>query len=268
MPNELSLQFATDELYLLYSYFGPSIAFGLGEPYLGKFVAEIDVAQRAALQSLAARDLIRVSDNGEVIIDEVLAAMIQTCAQPSETLIVTTQRHGYNQVFHYFHFRADLLVEHIPRDAAQHRLVAVPPNAGYTRLVKILHLNGQRAAPGRAFSLDEEKLFQARDAVRSGNLAEAQRVLAAAGLVDSQAQQLVRALSNAVSNASVAVVANRHVSDAIAINGIGIFESAEGMWAMNLNAQEKKTRIEFVPSSAAETASRLRMLLPELFGTA
>lgn len=263
MPDELSLEFTTDELYLLYSFFGPAIAFGLGEPYLGKFIEEIEAAQRAALQSLVARDLIRVSENGETTIDEVLAKMIETCAQPSGTIIiVTTQRRDYNKVTHYFHFGPEILVQHTPRDATLHRLVALPPDAGHARLTKILHLNGQRAAPGRAFSLDEEKLFQARDAVFNNNLAKAQRILAADGLPESQTQQLVHMLTDAVCNASVAVINNRSTLDAPLVAGVGVFESADGLWAMNLLRSEKTTRIEFVPSSAAEIAVRLQTLLP------
>lgn len=262
MPNELSLEFTTDELYLLYSFFGPAIAFGLGEPYLGKFIEEIETAQQAARQSLVARDLIRLAENGATEMDEALAKMIQTCAQPSDTLIVTTQRKNYNQVIHYFHFGPEILVEHTPRETANHRLVAMPRAAAYARLKKILHLNGQPAAPSGAFSLDEAKLFQARDAALHDNLAEARQALDQAGLAEPHAQQLLRSLANAVSNASIAVIANRSVSDAPQVKGLGIFESAEGLWALNLQPGEKETRIEFVPSSAAEIANRLETLVP------
>lgn len=262
MPDELTLDFTTDELYLLYSFFGPAIAFGLGEPYLGKFIEEIEAAQRTAQQSLAARDLIRLAENGEITVDAVLAKMIETCAQPSHTLIVTTQRRDYHQVIRYLRFGPEMLVEHMPLDATTHRLVALPPAAGYTRLAKILHLDEQGAAPGSAFSLEEQELFQARDAVFRRDPLEAERILSAAGLPEPQPEQLVRALSNALSNSSIAILANRNGSDAQHVGGIGILESAEGLWSMNLQPNAKKTRFEFVPSSAAEIAARVQGILP------
>ncbi|OQY91989.1 MAG: hypothetical protein B6D41_08720 [Chloroflexi bacterium UTCFX4] len=264
MPNELSLEFTTDELYLLYSLFGPALAFGVGEPYLGKFIEEIEAAQRAALDSLIARDLIRVVENDQVMLDEVLAKIIQTCAQPSATIIITIQRRAYNQVMHYLNFGPEMLVQHTPRASHQHRLVALPPDAGAARVAKILHLNGQSAAAGSAFAIDQEKLFQARDAVFNNNLADAQHILATSGLSQSQAQQLARALTNAISNSSTVILANRNSPDAPHVSGIGILDSLEGLWAMNLQPHDQETRIEFVPSSAAEILERLHTLMASL----
>ncbi|GIL15516.1 MAG: hypothetical protein BroJett039_06890 [Chloroflexota bacterium] len=265
MPAQLSLEFTADELYLLYSFFGPALAFGLGEPYLGKFIEEIEAAQRAALESLVARDLIRVDENHQVMMDEVLAKIIQTCAQPSATIIITIQRRTYNQVIHYLNFGPEMLVQHTPLASHQHRLVALPPDAGLARIAKILHLNGQSAATGDSFSIDQEKLFQARDAVFNNNLANAQQILAASGLSESQTRQIARALTNAISNSSTVILANRNAPDTPHVNGIGVLDSPEGLWAMNLHPHEKETRIEFVPSSAAEIFRRLHTLIGPLF---
>ena len=91
MPDSISFRFSLIELTYLYRLVGPCLAFGIGDPYLGKLAEEIDATEAGARQSLKARDLVREVD-GKLALDEVLAAMMQTCAHPTHTALLTIDR--------------------------------------------------------------------------------------------------------------------------------------------------------------------------------
>ncbi|WP_455387527.1 hypothetical protein [Petrachloros mirabilis] len=263
MSAEALVEFTTDELCLLLGLFGPCISFGVPNPYLGKFADEIETAQTVARDSLLGRDVIRLINEREVALDEVIAKILQTCAHPAHTAIVTAQISRTARQMLYIHFTPDLVVEHAVVELNRHQLI---PYSGHVAIVErlsyLLHLNGQKAAKGEGFTVDEKLLLDVRSSVAKKGNKKIQGTLVEAGLNVEQADMLVRALGNPIANSSVVVLVNREDGEKQHVTGFGMLESALGTWLLLLKNGVGTPRVEFIPSTAREIQTRLDTLLP------
>lgn len=263
MKSEFSLEFTTDELYLLLGLFGPCISFGIPNPYLGKFIEEIEAAQNEARTSLLERGIIQQIDDQQIALDEVVAKIVQTCASPDHTAIVTTQVSSTARHMFYIHFTPGLVVEHAALDAIHHQLIPYPGHAEVVeRLSQLLHLNGQKAAPGGCFTIDEKLLLDVRDSYARKGKKEIEGTLLQAGLKREQANLLLGAFGNPIANSSVVVLVNREDGEKQHVTGLGMLESAIGAWLLLLGGDAASPQVEFIPSTAPEIQTRLDELLP------
>lgn len=257
------IEFTTDELYLLLGMFGPCVSFGVPNPYLGKFIEEIKVAQNEAQASLLERHIVQQIDDQQVALDEVVAKIIETCARPDHTAIVTAQISSTARRMFYIHFTSELVVEHAVVDSDHHQLTPYTGHAEIVgRLSQLLHLNGQKAAPGGCFTIEEKLLLDARDAYAKKGKRKIEGNLVQAGLKLEQANLLTGAFSNPIANSSVVVLVNREDGEKQHVTGLGMLESARGAWLLLLSGDAKAPRVEFIPSTAPEIRTRLDELLP------
>jgi hypothetical protein len=257
------MEFTADELYLLLGLFGPCISFGVPNPYLGKFAEEIEAAQTAARASLLRRDVIRQMNEREIALDEVIAKIIQTCARPAHTAIVTVQISRTARQMLYIHFTPDLVVEHAVVESNRHQLTPYPDHAAIVeRISHLLHLNGQKAAEGGSFTIDEKLLLDVHSSVAKKGKKKIKRTLIEAGLKVDQADLLLSALGNPVANSSVVVLVNREDGEKQHVTGLGMLESTLGAWLLLLKGVADAPQVEFIPSTAREILTRLDSLLP------
>ena len=98
--NKVSVDLQTHELWYLAKLFAPGLIFGVEDPSEGLSEEEILSNDRQAQVTLEKAGMIRYSNAGQLIIDEMLGAMIFSCIKSNHILILTDK--NINQKWYYF----------------------------------------------------------------------------------------------------------------------------------------------------------------------
>ena len=111
--NILGIILSNKELFFLSIQFEQVQVLGWKDPYKGWLIDEVEEDQLKAMDSLLKKDYIRKVASDEISIDQVLAAMIETCVLGEYALIISTeQSSGYHKQA-MAHFKGDFIVEHV-----------------------------------------------------------------------------------------------------------------------------------------------------------
>lgn len=261
----LSLAFSSQELWFLFSLFGPGVVLGMENPYLGWLMEEREAANREALRSLVDRGLARVVSDDEIDLDDVLAQMVQVCVQPLHSLILHAQKASPTPAAErrYVHWGETLLVEHRLMSEDRHRLTALPDqDALVPRLENVLRLNTPVRSDGEDFVIKEDVLFQAGQRCSNGENKMALALLEDAGLQEDTAARLVKALTSPVANSAAVVVVNRAERDTHHVRGMAVLEGEEDLWMMMPFEHNNAAYVRFVPAGAQELRDKLLAILP------
>ena len=257
-----SLDFSADELWFLMTQFGPAFIMGMENPYLGFLADEIEEATRKAVHSLIERDIARQISEDSIEVDEVVAAMVQSCVHPQHTLIVQSVTAGKG-VRRFIHFSSDAIVEHLEEETGNHRLTAIRDrDALGDHLQDALRLETETGSDAQPFRLTEQALFEVSELLMQGKHEDAGSLLAEADLEKGIQQRLTAALSDPVANASFAVVMNRNDRDTQHIRGFAFLEGKDDLWLLRPVEQMGQPQVEFQPGNAEAIRRRFEEILP------
>lgn len=263
--TSLSLDFSTQELWFLFSLFGPAVILGVENPYLGWLMDEREEAQKDALHTLVDRDLVRILADDEIAVDDVLARMIEVCANPRHSLILHAQGANASGIGErrFVHYGGKLLVEHAILDVQQHRLTAIKDNTALIDYITpLLRLDTSARSEGERFKVNEKTLFEARELCENKKDQEALSLLRESGLDDKIASALVNTLNGPVSNSAAVVVVNRIERDTQHVRGMAILEGEQDVWMMRPYDRNGSAYVEFTPADAKTLKERLAAILP------
>ena len=99
--NEIvRVELQTHELWYLAKLFAPGLIFGVEDPSEGLSEEEILSNDRQAQVTLEKAGMIRYSNTGQLIVDEMLGAMIFSCIKSNHILMLTNK--NINQKWYYF----------------------------------------------------------------------------------------------------------------------------------------------------------------------
>ena len=263
--DHLSLEFSTQELWLLFSLFGPAVILGVKNPYLGWLMDEREEAQKDALLMLVDRDLVRVVSEDEIAVDDVLTQMVDTCVSPRHTLILQTQGAdaSENGRQRFIHYGSHMIVEHATLSAQQHHLTAIKDNSVLIDYITpLLRLDTLAQSKGKRFQVEEKILFEARKLCENKSDQEALSLLLESGLDDKVASALVSTLNGPVSNSAAVVVVNRVERNTQHVRGMAILEGERDVWIIRPYDRNGSAYVEFTPANAEILKRRLIAILP------
>lgn len=106
--NTVCVELQTHELWYLVKLIAPGQIFGVDDPSEGLSEQEKLSLENQAHESLEKADMIKRSSAGQLIVDEMLGAMVFSCIKSKDILIVTDK--NINQKWYYF-FLPDWRVE-------------------------------------------------------------------------------------------------------------------------------------------------------------
>lgn len=225
-------------LFLLWLLKTPTI-FGLGEKPLEDLKPEISMLLvSAGERSLTARDLITRGEDGAVVLDPVLLALVGPALQPEQMLSLSRST-GQELPAQYVYYRShNIYCEHAMDAPGLHRFSGLAGEEEIDRrvqgrLFQKAHPGGQSAG----LTLSQAALQQAREAAGQGESACAQS-LRASGVSEPAALSLARAVAGPVSNTTVFFLGQAGNQSQpgepgpAAYGGFGILEGADGLWLL------------------------------------
>lgn len=259
--STLSLRLSTEELlFLLWLLNTPSLP-GMGETPFGNWTEqEIAAALASAERSLRARRFISKNGEGQIQMEQVVMALVGTCAVPEFSVVLTCEAPDTGRLVHYFHATRFMAVEHSNPEAGIHLFESLPgAEAILKRLEELMHLNRQPAPRSAPVKISLELLQRATQAA-SENAANAVPVLLSGGVGEHEAQELGKTLAKVRRRSAVASVRGFRDSSPSS-DGFIILESENGLWAMQVLGEPSPGEAYLVPQSAAEVRQRLKELL-------
>ena len=250
------------ELWILLSLCGPGLVLGVEDPYVGWLSSEVEADGRTILQSLIDRGLaIKVSE-GEIALEDNLAAILGACHHPDHSLIVQVQQAGDTQKRLFVHLTDGLAVQHSLLPDGQYQLVVVENRDELaSRLLGPL-ADAKGSHSDRTFRLPEGALFHARKLCAQGQPDQAVESILAPGLPREQALALSRVLTGLTTSASFVLVANRDRAETQHVRGFSVLHGADQLWmAISGEDQVGQPQVELIPADGQMLRDRLAELL-------
>lgn len=261
--KQLSIEFSSDEFWLLLQQFGPAVALGIKNPHLGWLIEEIEEADRNALRSLVDRGIVRVVSKNQIELDDALAAMIKTCAHPRHTLITQFQNADGANKQRYIHFGDNLIVEHMEFKRGHHRVTAIKHQGALVEhLDEVLRLSSTASSRGGKFKIPESTLFEARALCKDGETRKASTNLKKAKLSEEKAAMLAKALSKPVANSAFAMLCNQDKPQVQNVKGFALLEGEKDFWILLPHDNGDEKLVEFIPANSKLVKQRFLEILP------
>ncbi len=263
VPLNWSLSCSPGELYTLASLLGGEMLIGVPDPFPGWLTEEIQAAMEEARQSLTAREVLALRDDGQMVMDVAAAALVGTLVSPQAAFIITAAapEQPLRQVNLYY--RAPLTVAMEGQDG-DWMLGFLPDTTAIARRVQELwHLGPQKVVRVSSFTLPEKEMERARQACALGEKEVLDR-LREAGVPPTSARAMARTLTAPRQNgAMVALCFRQGVWDT---GGLGILEGENGLWLLRSFSRQGANWIECIPRSGqqlmAEVETLVRRFLP------
>ncbi len=258
----LTVQLSHNEQYFLVSQFGQVIIMGWEDPYKGWLIDELEEDQLKAKNSLLKKDYIRIVSEDEISIDQVLAAMIETCVFGDYALTISSEQKGGYHKQAMAHFKGDFIVEHVVVNDG-HELTAIQDQSQLeSRYQSELRLGTKVKGSGESFSILEDDLFSLEGSIKDGEIDRAKEALAEGDLEVESADKLIRTLNKPVANSSIVAIANRQDKYAKHVRGMAFLEGEKDLWIMQPYERNGKQWVEFTPADGNIIVEKFRQLLP------
>lgn len=257
----LSLRLSTEELlFLLWLLNTPALP-GMGETPFGNWTEqEIAAALASAERSLRARRFISKNGEGQIQMEQVVMALVGTCAVPEFSVVLTSEAPDTGRLVHYFHATQFMAVEHSNPEAGVHLFEALPgAEAILKRLEKLIQLRRQPAPRSAPVRISLELLQRATQAA-SENVENALPIMSSGGVSEHEAQELGKTLAKVRRRSALASVRGFRDSSPSS-DGFILLEGENGLWAMQVTGEPSSGEAYMVPQSAAQVRQRMKELL-------
>ncbi len=248
------------EATFLASLLGANVLLGLEDPFFGWLTEEIEQAWADAKKSLAERKYIATEEDGHIILDTAVAALVGTWAKPDASFIFTfTPADGKTQI-RYFHLTRHLAVEQTLVKKPNYQLTALENAAAvYQRILTILNIEDQSAAGTDSVTLLEKELTKIRAHVAKSGVRGAADVLKRSDVKESALRPLAHTFAKPVANSALVALAQRATAWEVA--GLGLLEGKNGLWRLRAFKRDDENWVEATPCSAAYARDEIRKVM-------
>lgn len=243
------------EATLLASLLGASTLLGVQDPFVGWLTEEIAEAWTRAQTALTARRVLTVETDGALTLDPAMGVLLHTWAFPLASCILTRSLPGGTAETRYFHIGQNLAVEQTQVDDAVEVAALPDATAVFGRIAHLLGIVAQRAAPGGRARLPEVT-FRAARAQATGDREVTVAALRGAGLTEETAYALAASLRHPVLHGALVALARRPT--AWEVGGLGLLDSAGGLWQLRAFTRDGTAWVEATPTDAAGLQTTLR----------
>jgi hypothetical protein len=230
----LSVRLSTEELMLVLWLLNTPTLPGMGPNPFGDWSAEqIGAALASAERSLRARRLVSKAEDGTIQMDQVVMALVGTCAVPEFSLVLTSEAPDTGRIVHYFHATHLLAVEHSNPEPGVHLFEALSgAEAIVERIGELMQLADQPAPNAKPAQVPFATLEQVTQLVLE-DPQKAMTTLLNAGMDERTASELINTLGCVRRRSALASV--RHLREATpASDGFIVLEGPNGLWAMQM----------------------------------
>lgn len=259
--SSLSLQLSHEELVLVLWLLNTPTIPGLGSNPFGDLPREQAVAALgSAERSLRARNLLGLTPDGRIQLDQVVVALVGTCAVPDFTMVVIWQPSNGDQVVHFFHATQYMVVEHSNPQVGVHLLQALPSTLLLQRVASLLHLQEQEAPKGHLSRIREQILRQASELATTSGSERVREFLQESGLSPQTAIAFTTTLTNIVANSVVAAACNLRQREPISDAWV-FLEGENGLWSLHTVGENEDPWVELRPCSADDVRIRIADLI-------
>jgi hypothetical protein len=256
----LSVRLSTEELMLVLWLLNTPTLPGMGPNPFGDWSAEqIGAALASAERSLRARRLVSKAEDGTIQMDQVVMALVGTCAVPEFSLVLTSEAPDTGRIVHYFHATHLLAVEHSNPEPGVHLFEALSgAEAIVERIGELMQLADQPAPNAKPAQVPFAALEQVTQLVLEDQQ-KAMTTLLNAGMDERTASELINTLGRVRRRSALASV--HHLREATPTSdGFVVLEGPNGLWAMQIIGEESST-VKLWPISAADVRLRVRELV-------
>lgn len=259
--TSLSIRLSAEELVMLLWLLNTPTLPGLGDnPFAGWTEREIAIALASAERSLRARRFISKTSEGQIQMEQVVMALVGTCAAPEVSVVLSCETPERGRFVHYFHATSLLAVEHTNPEPGIHLFEALEgKQAILKRLEALLALSGQSAPPARPGQITLATLQEATRAAQEG-AEKAQIVLESQGLDAQTAGALGETLARVRRRSALAVIHGLREKNPRS-DGLVILEGPNGLWALQAEGEQPQSPAHIWPQTAVQIRQRLQELL-------
>jgi hypothetical protein len=250
-------------IYLLILLKTPTIP-GLERQPMGVLEPEqVSLLMASAERSLMARGFIHPKADKTVGVDQIVLALVGTCAVPELSVLLTASFGGKKQVGQFYHASQAMAVEHAIVKPGVHRFTAFHAVPDFVpRIVEFFRLSPTSAPTRESISLPQ-KTYQKAAQIAPTVTAEAASLLSFIGLKSEVAEALARTLAKPVSNSAIVVI--RHSTEnAPTSAGFAILEGTTGLWLLQPKLDNRTLMVNLDPATPAEVLKRTKALLGDL----
>jgi len=260
LSPEWSFSCSPVELYTLASLLGGEMLIGVPDPFPGWLTEEIQEAMEGAMGSLMASGVLAPRDNGQIVMDVAVAALVGTMIAPQTVFVLTTTIASPHQLFcrRNIYHRPPLTMMMELREEPWTLRFLPDPEAVLQQVRECWRLGSQEAVSASPFALPESVLEQARQ-VRPAGEQEVREQLEKAGVSAANAAALAHTLVHPIRNgALVAVRAHEGNWDT---GGLGMLEGENGLWMLRSFSRQQTQWIECIPRSGEQLMADVETLV-------
>lgn len=257
----LSVRLSAEELMLVLWLLNTPTLPGLGEsPFAGWTEQEIQAALASAERSLRARRFLSKTPQGEIQMEQVVMALVGTCAAPDISIVLAVETPEAGRVVHYFHATSLMAVEHTNPEPGIHCFDALENlEAVQARLETLLALEAQPSPSASPAQLTLAVLQEATRAAAEGTAAT-QDVLKRYGLDHNTSTALAATLTQIRRRATLAVIHGLRKEKPHS-DGMVILEGPPGLWVLQAEGSEPQSIVHLWPRSAGQCRQYLHQLI-------
>jgi len=259
--SPLSIRLSTEELMLVLWLLNTPTLPGLGDNPFGEWSQEqISAVLASAERSLRARRLVSKGEDGRVQMEQIVMALVGTCAVPEFSVVLTSEAPDSGRIVHYFHATPLLAVEHSNPEPGVHLFEALAdPSAIVERIEELLQLDHQSAPQAKPIQLTLASLQEATQATAT-DPAKAITILTNAGADKETAMELSNALAHTRRRSVLASV--QHLREANpSSSGFVLLEGPTGLWGMKIEGEDASAIVHIWSQSAENIRLRLKELI-------
>lgn len=257
----LSLRLSTEELvFILWLLNTPALPGMGGNPFGSASEEQIAAALSSAERSLRARRLVSKSEDGKIQMDEVVMALVGTCAVPEFSLVLTSESPEAGRLVHYFHATQFMAVEHSNPEPGIHVFEALEDKKAIAKRIEaMLQLDKQAVPKAKPFETTLDVLQRATQAAME-NSGQSLEILVAAGIDKSIAREFNQTLTQVRRRSALAAIHNLR-SDSPTSNGFVLLEGNKGIWAMQIMEDDSSAKVQIWPCSISKAQEQIDSLI-------
>lgn len=253
---------STMELVYLAALLGADGLLGVDDPFSGQLRDEVAEGLARARNSLVARGLVAMSAAGTVAVARDLAAMVNACARPDASLLLThtdgTQTHRV-RCFHQSGGKTVELSVGPDADSISVMTELAGPDEVALRAWRMLGLRDQAVPPGGPVTLSADALRAGRRAAAESGAAAGESFLAGEGVPPEAARGLAQALAEPIANGSAVAMCKRDPE--WDVTGFSFLHGIEGAWLLKPMRFGTTDSVEAVPVTGRQARAELDGLI-------
>ena len=257
----LSIRLSTEELMLVLWLLNTPTLPGMWDTPFGEWSPEqVSAALAAAERSLRARRLVSKGGDGRIQMEQVVMALVGTCAVPEFSVVLTSEAPDTGRICHYFHATHLLAVEHSNPEAGVHLFEALADAPAIVERLEALLQLDQQTAPNAKPAQVTLAVLQEATQTAAKDAEKATALLISAGVEKDTARELGNTLARTRRRSALASVQGLREANPFS-SGFVLLEGPPGLWAMQMNGDDATSIVAIWPQSARDIRLRLQELV-------